>query len=62
MFSMTEKQKAALSAIKDEPGLMPIIHFGKLRGAGYVESSGFATKRGYASAKITAAGLAALEV
>lgn len=61
MFTMSEKQKVALAAVKDEPDLMPIIHFGKLRDAGYVESASVSGgQRGYAGAKITAAGLTAL--
>ncbi len=61
MFSMTEKQKAALQAVADKPGPMAIIHFGKLRDAGFVVShSGLDINRGYCGAEITSAGLGAL--
>ncbi len=61
MFSMTEKQKAALQAVADKPGPMAIIHFGKLRDAGFVvKATGLNINRGYAGAEITSAGLGAL--
>lgn len=61
MFSMSEKQKQALASVANGPGAMPIIHFSKLREAGYVVSSGDGSgQRGYVGAKITDAGRVAL--
>lgn len=58
---LTDKQKAALQTVSANPAPMAIVHFGKLRDAGYVEKAdGLNINRGYAAAKITAAGLAAL--
>ena len=60
-MTLIDKQKAALQAVADKPGAMAIVHFGKLRDAGYVEKAdGLNINRGYAAAKITASGLAAL--
>jgi hypothetical protein len=61
MFSMTEKQKAALQAVADKPGPMAIVHFGKLRDVGFITPHvGLNINRGYAGAQITEAGLGAL--
>ena len=60
-FELTEKQKAALVALSDGPGAMPIIHFGKLRDAGLVKKAeGSSGARGYAYAELTVNGRAAI--
>jgi hypothetical protein len=60
-FALTEKQKAALVALESGPGLMPIIHFGKLSAEGLVEKAeGAAGQRGYSRAQLTAKGEAAI--
>ena len=55
--NLSEKQKAALSALSTGPGLMPIIHFGVLRHIGLVEKAeGGSGQRGYSYAQLTDAG------
>lgn len=60
-FALTDKQKAAMSALSTGPGLMPIIHFGRLRDLGLVEKAeGTAGQRGYSYAQLTSAGAQAI--
>ena len=55
-IELNEKQKAAMQALSTGPGLMPIIHFGKLSAAGLVEKAEGTGTRGYCRAQLTAAG------
>lgn len=61
-MAITEKQKACLASLKSGPDLIPVIHFGALSKLGYVEKVDNldARARGFAPAKLTAAGLAEL--
>jgi hypothetical protein len=60
-FQLSEKQKAALEALNSGPGLMPIIHFGKLSAAGLVKKvEGGSGQRGYSYAELTTNGRAAI--
>lgn len=56
----TDKQKIALENLLTGPGLIPIVHFGALRDAGYVQKATTSNevngKRGYSYAELTEKG------
>ncbi|UUV43181.1 helix-turn-helix DNA binding domain protein [Rhodobacter phage RcCWillis] len=60
-MQLTEKQTAVLTSLLSGPGNIPAVHAGKLKAAGYVESTGDTSgARGFANVRITDAGRAAI--
>ena len=60
-MNLSESQRNALNGLLSGPANIPAVHAGKLKDAGYIESTGEASgQRGYANVKITAAGRAAV--
>ena len=60
-MNLSESQRSVLIGLLSAPANIPAVHAGKLKDAGYVESTGYPSRqRGYANVKITAAGRAAV--